>query len=161
MKAVLVILITYSSLLYAGDISPQARDMKFVTDFTGFTCKSFSDQVSTPEDISDLQVEYTKLGISSSTRRVLIDINTLDKDCYYTADYSRKKGTTQLNFEESYITDSPKCYDLKDKLDEIMEPGFKYKIKFNAYISMLFLKDLNGQCESTSGNNLVEFQWIL
>ena len=69
MKAVLVILITYSSLLYAGDISPQARDMKFVTDFTGFTCKSFSDQVSTPEDISDLQISFD----NDSYENVLFD----------------------------------------------------------------------------------------
>lgn len=135
--------------------------LKFVTDFTNFSCKSFRDKVSAPEEIVDLQVEFTKLGISSSTRRVLIDIKSLNNECHYTADYSRKKGTTVLNYENSYITNIPSCLSLKSKLDEIMTPGFKYRIKYNAYISMLFLKDLNGQCEDISGNNLIEFQWML
>ncbi len=161
MKAILIILITYSSIITASEVSPQASDMKFITDFTTFSCKSFSDKVSAPDDIVDLQVEYTKLGISSSTRRVLIDIKSLDGDCFYSADYSREKGTTQLNFENSYMTKTIKCSTLKDKLDEIMKPGFKYRIKFNAYISMLFLKKMKGQCEDVSGNNLIEFQWIL
>ncbi|PIK13778.1 hypothetical protein [Halobacteriovorax sp. JY17] len=161
MKTIFIILITYSSIITASEVSPQASDMKFITDFTTFSCKSFSDKVSAPDDIVDLQVEYTKLGISSSTRRVLIDIKSLDGDCFYSADYSRIKGTTQLNFEKSYMTKTTKCSTLKDKLDEIMKPGFKYRIKFNAYISMLFLKKMKGQCEDVSGNNLIEFQWIL
>lgn len=135
--------------------------MKFITDFTNFACKSFRDKVSAPENIVDLQVEFTKLGISSSTRRVIVDVKTLDGDCLYSADYSRKKGETILTFENSYITDLKKCNELKPKLDDIMSPGFKYRIKFNAYISMLFLKKMKGQCEDISGNNLIEFQWVL
>ncbi|WP_372655730.1 hypothetical protein [Halobacteriovorax sp.] len=161
MNKILIILLTYSSLTFASEVTPQASDMKFVTDFTNFACKSFRDKVSAPNEIVDLQVEFTKLGISSSTRRVLIDIKSLDNECHYTADYSRKKGTTTLNYEKSYINNAESCLELKNKLDEIMTPGFKYRIKYNAYISMLFLKDLDGQCESTSGNNLIEFQWML
>ncbi|GEM_PF-4070967 len=161
MKNIIILFLTFSNIVIASEQFPQATDMKFVTDFTNFSCKSFRDKVSAPDEIVDLQVEFTKLGISSSTRRVLIDIKSLNNECHYTADYSRKKGTTTLNYENSYATNTSTCLVLKNKLDEIMTLGFKYRIKYNAYISMLFLKDLNGQCEDISGNNLIEFQWML
>jgi len=161
MRHILMAIMLYSSFASASEVAPQANDMKFVTDFTNFACKSFRDKVDAPKELAELEVEFTNLGISSSTRRAIIDVKTLDGECLYSADYSRKKGETILTFENSYMTNTPKCLEVKKNLDEIMSEGFRYRIKYNAFISMLFLKKLSGQCDDVSGNHLIEFQWML
>lgn len=163
-NTVFILLVTLSlfSSTHAEDKVPVASDMKFVTDFTGYACRPFTDNAEAPKEIADLGVQFTKLGISSNTRRVIIDIQTIDDECAYSADYSRQKGFKVLDFENSYITDTPRCQELKLRLDEIMAPGFKYAIKFNAYISLLFMKEgLTSECESTTKLRLVEFEWKL
>lgn len=146
----------------ASDLAPSANDMKFVTDFTTFACKSFRDKVEAPYEVQDLEVQFTKLGISGSTRRIILDVESSDGECFYSADYSRQKGQKQLKFEKSYMTNTPECLDLKDSLDRYLAPGFKYIIKYNAYISMLFLSDeLTSVCDEISGNKLIEFQWMI
>ncbi|MGI4991807.1 hypothetical protein ACRXCV_04220 [Halobacteriovorax sp. GFR7] len=145
---------------YASGIAPSATDMKFVTDFTTFACKSFRDKVAAPNEIAALNVSFTKLGISDSTRRIILDVESNDGQCFYSADFSRQKGFKRLDFETSYMTDSPNCLELKEELDRYISPGFKYIIKYNAYISMLFLtKELTSVCDEVSGNKLIEFQW--
>lgn len=160
MKMILAILFSLSA--YASpQNTPKADDMKIITRFTNYACKSFRDKSKAPDQINDLKVEIIKMGIASNTRRAIIDVKSLDKKCTYHADYSRQKGFTVLNFEDSSITpDSPRCLELKANLDEIFFPGFKYIIKFNNYVSMLFLKDLTGPCDDVSGNHLIEFAWL-
>lgn len=153
----LILLVMQPSLSFAET----ASDMTFVTEFTNFACKSFRDQVSAPREIEDLGIKFTKLGIAKNTRRVIIDIESVDGLCQYSADYSRTKGEKQLRFTNSTITSDEACNELKEALDEIMEPGFKYAIKFNAYISMLFLAPVSGPCDEISGQSLIEFQWKL
>ncbi len=144
-----------------AQVAPSASDMTFVTEFTNFACKSFRDQANAPAEIEKLQVKFTKLGIAKNTRRAVIDIESEDGQCFYSADYSRQKGEKQLRFQASYITNSALCQDLKVELDKVMAPGFKYAIKFNAYISMLFLAELSSECEDIGGNALIEYQWKL
>lgn len=161
MKSLLISLILMTST-FASEVTPSANDMKFVTDFTTFACKSFRDKVDAPYEIQDLNVTFTKLGISDSTRRIILDVQSNDGKCFYSADYSRQKGQKQLKFEDSYMTDAPECVELKESLDQYLSPGFKYIIKYNAFISMLFLsKELSSVCDDVSGNKLIEFQWMI
>lgn len=157
MKYILYTLLISTKILAQ---EPSATDMKFVTDFTTFSCKSFRDKASAPNEIAKLEVNFTKLGISDSTRRIILDVESKDGSCFYSADFSRQKGQKQLYFEGSYMTATPQCYELQAQLDYYLSPGFKYVIKYNAYISMLFLsKDLTSICDNISGNKLIEFEW--
>lgn len=162
MKSILSLLLLLANFATYAANSPSATDMTFVTDFTHFSCRAFQGQApAAPKEIEELGIKFTKLGIAKNTRRVIIDIESQDGACSYSADYSRKKGEKQLRFENSSMTDSESCSQLKEDLDEIMRPGFKYAIKFNAYISMLFLANLTTECEVLGGNALIEYQWKL
>ncbi|WP_412471271.1 hypothetical protein [Halobacteriovorax sp. RT-2-4] len=160
MKTLLLTILFISNTYASDDIIPSATDMKFVTEFTTFACKSFRDKVPAPNEIAGLDISFTKLGISDSTRRIILDVESNDGQCFYSADFSRQKGFKRLDFETSYMTNTPECMVLKEQLDRYISPGFKYIIKYNAYISMLFLsKELTSVCDEISGNKLIEFQW--
>ena len=159
MKFFFALILTLSFNAFA-EATPSAQDMKFVTNFTNYACKSFRDKTTTPNEIAELEVKFTKLGIAADTRRAIMDIQSVDGECTYSADFSRQKGFKALKFEASYSNDTARCLDLKDKLDELLAPGFKYQVKFNAYLSVLLNTKLTGACENVGGNHLIEFQWL-
>jgi hypothetical protein len=153
----LILTLSFNTL---AETTPSAKDMKFVTSFKNYACKSFRDQTSAPYEIAELEVEFTKLGVSADTRRAIMDIQSLDGECSYSADFSRQKGFKVLKFEASYTNDTARCLDLKGKLDEILMPGFRYVVKYNAYLSVLLNTKLTGACEEVSGHHLIEFHWL-
>lgn len=153
----LILTLSFNAL---AETTPSAQDMKFVTNFKNYACKSFRDQSTAPNEIIELEVEFTRLGVAADTRRAIMDIASLDGECSYSADFSRQKGFKVLNFEASYSSDTARCLDLKDKLDELLRPGFRYAVKYNAYLSVLLNTKLTGACEKVSGNHLIEFQWL-
>lgn len=155
LKKIILLTLISSSIL----ATPTAQDLKFVTNFKGFTCKSFSDKVQAPVELANLGAKLVNLGISDSTRRAIMDISINNGECLYSAEFSRKKGEKILNFETSYISGSESCLSVADELDEIMKPGFRYIIKFNAFLALLFGYDLTSQCDNSTGNNIAEFHW--
>ncbi|WP_374032191.1 hypothetical protein [Bdellovibrio bacteriovorus] len=157
----LLSLILFISFEASAEGNPKADDMKFVTNFSNFACKSFRDKSEAPDQIKELGVKFTKAGVASDTRRAILDVHSVDEECVYSADFSRQKGFKVLHFEASYVSpESARCLQLKGQLDEIMKPGFKYAVKFNNYVSMLFLKELTGPCDEAGGNHLIEFAWL-
>lgn len=155
-KTILASLISFQA--FAG--AQTASDLKFVTNFKGFTCKSYKDKVEAPVEFKELGVKLTNLGISDSTRVAIMDAQSDDGQCLYSAHFSRKKGEKILNFETSVTNnDSARCHELAADLDEIMKPGFRYVIKFNAYLALLFGYDLESVCDQSTGNNIAEFHW--
>lgn len=156
MKTLITLLIISNT--YANNIQT-AKDLKFVTTFQNYACKSFRDKASTPLEIKKTELEFTFLGISDSTRNATIDMESEDGSCKYHVYFSRKKGEKILNFESSVIEGDEECSEKKTDLDPLFEDGFRYVIKFNAYISLLFNKKVTNECLETSGNNLAEFTW--
>ncbi|EQC43954.1 hypothetical protein [Bacteriovorax sp. Seq25_V] len=156
MKTLISILII--SNIYALEVLT-AKNQKFVTTFQNYACKSFRDKASTPTELAELDMEFTLLGVSDSTRNITMDLMSSDGSCSYHAYFSRKKGEKFLNFESSVAVGDEVCTSKKEAIDALMVNGFRYVIKFNAYISLLFMTKVNNECLETSGNNLVEFTW--
>lgn len=156
MKLKLALILFISTYVFS---SQTAQDLKFVTNFKGFTCKSYQDKVTVPREFERLKANLLNLGVSDSTRLAIMDIKSNDGVCFYSAEFSRKKGEKILNFEESFVTNSPRCHEFANELDKIMAPGFRYIIKFNAYLALLFKYDLESICDETTGNNIAEFHW--
>jgi len=156
LKTLAIFLIISSA--FASDVQT-AMDQKFVTTFQNYACKSFRDKATVPTELTDLDMDFTFLGISDSTRNVTIDMKSSDDSCAYHAYFSRKKGEKFLNFESSITVGGESCALKKASLDAIMEGGFRYVIKFNAYISLLFMTKVDNECLESSGHNLVEFAW--
>lgn len=160
MKKLALIFLISTTYVFATEASPsQASDMKFVTTFKNYACKSFRDQAQRPIELSELEMDFTKLGVSASTREIIIDLVSDNGECTFNIFYTRNKGEKILNYQSSTMSGPDYCHEKTEKLIPIFENGFKYVIKFNAYISLLFMTKVQNECLETSGNNLAEFLW--
>ncbi|MBC98728.1 MAG: hypothetical protein CME63_13345 [Halobacteriovoraceae bacterium] len=155
----LFIFLLSSSSFTAG--GPRAPKFVFKTKFKNYSCTRFSKKDASRVELN--QKGYLALGldITKNTRLAKINFQSVDQICHYSALFTRKKGEIKTSFYESKINDDLACSDMKEYLDQLLEDGFSYHVKFNAYLSVHIPKSFTSECDETTGKTYLEFAWDL